>query len=87
MMFRNEHVAVTLAASTASATARSQAHLDALLLDQAKCRKAKGGYCHWSEETKEMCAAVYLAKPSAYSALREAGGTLVSTSASWVSER
>lgn len=44
----------------------TQSHLQELLEDQAACRSAKGGYCHWHASTLDWCASVYLIKPSAY---------------------
>ena len=44
----------------------TQEHLQDLLEDQAACRRAKGGYCHWHSSTLDWCASVYLIKPSAY---------------------
>jgi hypothetical protein len=51
----------------------SQRYLEALLIDQAKCRVSKSNSCVSSKEVKDMCADCYLIKPSAYEALRSSG--------------
>jgi len=51
----------------------SQRHIQALLRDQAACRKSKSGSCVWSTATKEMAASIYLASPQGYEAARTSG--------------
>jgi hypothetical protein len=51
----------------------SQRFLEALLIDQAKCRINKNNSCMWSKEVKDMCRDQFLIKPAAYEALASSG--------------